>query len=87
MKQINELVNKIFEKIDKKDSDLNLDNVFKKYENKEIKTVHKFSGEIYDIDNNEMNDAIKNYNNRGTKDNILKEYNSFINKFNLFKKI
>ena len=33
-----------------------------------------------------MNNAIENYNYKGTKDNLLKEYNSFIDKFDLFKK-
>ena len=84
--QINELVNNIFKGISKKDSDLNLNNFLKKYENEKRKTFHKFSDTRYDIDNYEMNDAIENYNNEGTKNNLLREYNSFIDKFNLSKK-
>ena len=96
--QVNDLVNKIFKRIDKRDSgpedsdseelpSQNLESFFKKYENKNIKTFYKNFGKKYDIDTYEINNDIKDYNEEIiSKYNFSQEYNTFIDNFNEFEK-
>ena len=107
--QVNDLVDKIFKGIGKRDSapedsdsedlatedstsrDLspqNLKRFFKKYKNKDIKTFYKDSGIKYDIDTDEINNDIKDYNDKIiSKYYFSQKYNTFLNKFNKFERI
>ena len=96
--QVNDLVNKILKRIDKRDSgpkdsdsedlpSLNLESFFKKYENKNIKTFYKNFGKKYDIDTYEINNDIKDYNEEIiSKYNFSQKHNTFIDNFNEFEK-
>ena len=91
--QVNDLVNKILKRIDKRDSgpedsdsedlpSLNLESFFKKYENKNIKTFYKNFGKKYDIDTYEINNDIKDYNEEIiSKYNFSQKHNTFIDNF------
>ena len=86
--QVNDLVNKILKRIGKTDlatedsesedlgsEDLttqNLESFFKKYEEKNINTFYKDFGKRYDIDTYEINNDIKDYN-----DKIISKYDFF----------
>ena len=107
--QVNDLINKIFKGIRKRDSaskdlasedsdsedsaseDLtpqDLKSFFKKYERKRIKTFYKDSGIKYDIDADEINNDIKDYNDEIiSKYYFSQKYNTFINNFNKFERI
>ena len=99
--QVNDLVNKIFKGISKKDSESeledldseylysqNLESFFKKYKDKNIKTFYKNFGKRYDIDTYEINNDIKDYNDETiSKYDFSQKYNTFIDNFNEFEKI
>ena len=99
--QVNDLVNKILEGIDKRDStpqDLdpqdsapeseNLESFFEKYENKHIKPFYKVFGVRYNIDTDEINNDIKDYiNGIIFKHDFSQKYNTFSDSFNKFERI
>ena len=93
--QVNDLVDKIFKGIGKRDltpEDSTLKNLdirkFLLIYKEPIKTFYKDSGKKYDIDMNEINNDIKDYT-----DGIIsiydfsQKYNTFINEFNKFERI
>ena len=96
--QVNDLVDKIFKGIGKRDStpedsdseDLpakDLESFFKKYKNKNIKTFYKNFGKKFDIDTYEINNDIKDYNEEIiSKYDFSQKYNTFIDNFNEFEK-
>ena len=89
--QVNDLVNKIFKGIGKRDSTSedstsqnlapqDLKSFFKKYKKENIKTSYKDSGTRYDIDTAEINDDIEDYINGVIfKYDFSQKYNTFIN--------
>ena len=66
----------------------NLESFFKKYEEKNINTFYKDFGKRYDIDTYEINNDIKDYNDKIiAKYHFSQKYNAFINEFNKFERI
>ena len=96
--QVNDLVNKIFQGISKRDSTLedlasedsasqDLESFLKKYIKKHIKTFYKDSDIRYDIDMDEINNDMKDYIDGAIfKYNFSQKYNTFIDNFNKFER-
>ena len=66
----------------------NLESLFKKYKDKNIKTFYKNFGKRYDINTYEINNDIKDYSDETiSKYDFSQKYNTFIDNFNEFEKI